>query len=361
MVLYFCIVFVVYITQLARKSLFQTKAFANCLIIVMFMFMSIVILLNPFTLDMERYLIVFQEINEFNLLQALSYVRWEPGFVIYQWLLSKVTTSPITFVLVSMVLMWGILISALKKSISPKDVPLVMLGYISLFCFYNLSRNIVRQGLATPLLLHTILYLEKSNYKKAILYLLLAVSFHKSAIVGLILFILNKLKLSIKVTFGFFILSSILMIIGLNKEIMMRLIPIIGGSYEASIINYSSENIISRYGSINRIDFLLFTTIWLILGILFKNKYLKDDRFYKWLLISYMGLSIVYVLFGFIGYSDRLAVYAWYLIPIVLFYPVINMKSKYRFFWITTNIVITIGLLFFFEIPLLYRPISLLY
>ena len=148
MVLYFCIVFVVYITQLARKSLFQTKAFANCLIIVMFMFMSIVILLNPFTLDMERYLIVFQEINEFNLLQALSYVRWEPGFVIYQWLLSKVTTSPITFVLVSMVLMWGILISALKKSISPKDVPLVMLGYISLFCFYNLSRNIV--GLKCP-------------------------------------------------------------------------------------------------------------------------------------------------------------------------------------------------------------------
>ena len=87
---------------------------------------------------------------------------------------------------------------------------------------------------------------------------------------------------------------------------------------------------------------------------------MNEDYLYEWLLKSYIGFSIVYILFGFIGYSDRLAAYAWFFIPIIVFYPVIKMKSKYRLFWMTTGITINIILFIFFDVINLYKPISLL-
>ena len=82
---------------------------------------------------------------------------------------------------------------------------------------------------------------------------------------------------------------------------------------------------------------------------------------YEWLLKSYIGFSIVYILFGYIGFSDRLAGYAWFLIPVIIFYPIIKMKSKYSLLWLSAGIAINTLMVIYFDIVKLYRPISLFY
>lgn len=360
MIFYIIILIMLLVNQLSKKSIFQTKVYVNYLLSIMFILLAAVIILNPYTDDMERYLRVFQQISDMKWFESLTSVRWEPGFMTYQWILSRLTKSNVVFILITAIIIWSIILFAVKKIIPYKDLPLVMFGFLSLFSFYNFSRNIIRQGIAVPLLFAMMIYLEQNNYKKALVYFGLAISFHISAVIGFVLFIIKKLKLSIKFLISIYISSVIFMVTDLNQKIMSVIAAIVGGNIAEIIARYSSEAIISRYGAVNRIDFLVFTTVWIVLGIWFNSKYMNDDVLYEWLVKSYIGFSIIYILFGFIGYSDRLAAYAWFFIPIIVFYPVIKMKSKYRLFWMTTGITINIILFIFFDVINLYKPISLL-
>lgn len=311
---------------------------------------------------MILYLRVFDNNSLLTLFEALSEVRWEPGFVTYQWLLASITTSNNIFIGVSMLFMWGLLIYALKRVISFNDVPLIIFGYLSLFYFYNFSMNVVRQGFAAPLILLMIVYLGNKHYWKAMGIFLVALLFHTSAFIAVILLFIKKMNLSLKFLCAIFGISSLLMLTGINQNLMSGVATIIGGSIENSVTLYSSESMKSRYGgSVNRLDFLLFTTIWIIWALWFRNRFLKTDMFYNWLLKSYLGLSSVYILFGFIGYSDRMAAYAWFLIPILLFYPAIKMRSSNRRFWIIATMVISVVLFLYFDVFSLYKPLKLLY
>lgn len=133
MVYYLYIAFWVSVGQLVPKSVLGTKNISFCYLWLMFALMATVVFLNPITGDMELYLDVLDINSNLNWFGAISNVRWEPGFVSYQWLLAQFTTSHIVFIGISMFVMWAILISALKKVVAVKYLPLLMFGYLSLF------------------------------------------------------------------------------------------------------------------------------------------------------------------------------------------------------------------------------------
>ncbi|WHY00417.1 EpsG family protein [Neobacillus sp. DY30] len=323
--------------------------------------MIIVVLLMPLRIDMVRYLGVFEASSSLSWYAALSSVRWEPGFVTYQWMLSKVNTSKTFFILITSIIMWIIIVSALKKNISFKSLPLILFGYISLFPIYNLFSNVLRQGFAICFLMFMIVYLADNYYKKAFIFFIITLSFHVSASIAGILFIVKRFNISIKNLCIVFVISSILLITGINQKLMTNIAVLFGGRLGDSVISYSSESVVSIYGSVNRIDFLIFTSIWIVWGLYFRNRFLMNDKIFEWLLKAYLSFSIIYVLFGFIGFSDRLASYAWFLIPILLYYPAIKMESRFQFIWIIICIIISILLFVYFGTYSLYEPLKLLY
>ncbi|MEK4537562.1 EpsG family protein [Peribacillus sp. FSL K6-1552] len=361
MVYYLYIAFWVSVGQLVPKSVLGTKNISFCYLWLMFALMATVVFLNPITGDMELYLDVLDINSNLNWFGAISNVRWEPGFVSYQWLLAQFTTSHIVFIGISMFVMWAILISALKKVVAVKYLPLLMFGYLSLFCFYNFSMNVVRQGFAAPLIILMLVYLGNNKYRKAIVIFLTALTFHQSSIIAGPLLVIKRLNVSVRFLCVIFAVSSLLMITGLNQRLMSDVAVVFGGGLGDAVISYSSEAILSRYGSSNRIDFLIFTSTWILWGLWFRSRYLSSDEFYVWLLKCYIALSSVYILFGFIGYSDRLAAYAWFLIPILMFYPAIKMQSKYRKHWILVCMIISVVLFMYFDVFSLYKPLKLFY
>jgi hypothetical protein len=363
MVYYFFIAFWTAVSQLASKSksIFRTKGFSFALLFLMFFAMAAVAILRPKTGDMRRYLQGLDMSSSLTWLESVRDMGSEVGFVSYQWLLSKITTSEIVFIGLSLLIMWILLIFALKQVISTNDLPILLFGYISFFYFYNFSTNTVRQGFAAPLILIMIFYLGKSNYRKSIIYLLIAVSFHMTAIISSVLLVIRRFDFSIRSLCIIYVISILLMVTGFNQELMSNLAFILGGEFENKVIGYSSEAVLSSYGKVNRIDFLIFTSFWIVWGLWFRKYYLKGDMFYEWLIKSYLVLGSIYVLFGFIGYSDRIAAYAWFLIPLLLFYPALKINTKYRKLWLVTFMLISIFLFFYFGVYSLYTPLKLMY
>lgn len=354
MIYYILLTIATIITQLTKGSIFQTRCYSTFLLLNMFILMIYAVVTNPITTDMTRYLYVFDNFSLMNWAEASSSVRWEPGFTTYQWVLSKIIPIDVVFIVLSMAIMWAILVFAFKENISLKDIPIIMFGYINLFCFYNLSSNIIRQGFAIVIVLVVIVYLGKEKYKGSLFFWGLAISFHITAVIAFALYIVRKFRISMRTLLCCYWVSCILMLTGLNQKMITKIVLLIGGRVGQLVTRYTKESIIIGYGSVNRFDFLIFTSFWLLVGLWFLRYHLKNDLFYEWILKTYSSFSSIYILFGFIGYSDRIAVYSWYLIPIVLFYPLINMKNKYKPYWIITGVFVAISMFIFFDVIDLY-------
>lgn len=361
MAYYYFIVLLVLISALAKGSIFQTKIFGNFLTVIMLCLTVTIVIMNPLTIDMVRYIGVLEENSTFTLFEAFTRVRWEPGFVFYQWIISKVSSSHIFFMAATVLSILFITLKGLKKIVPQIYIPLIFIGYLSLFYYFNFLRNIIRQGFAVSFILLIIVFLAQEKTKQAVLYFFLAISFHISAVISSLLFVVRKFNISIKLLCIFYIIGALTMLTGINQKIMSQFSMLIGGRIGSSIARYASDSLITNYGSSNRIDFLLFTSFWLILGVCFYKYFLKKDYLYESILKAYITFSTIFVIFGYIGYSDRLAAYAWYLIPIIHFYPIIKMKGKYKILWIFVLLGICIGMFYFFDVSLLYQKLKLIY
>ncbi|MBP1934983.1 EpsG family protein [Ammoniphilus resinae] len=358
---YFFIAVWVGIGQLLSKTFFRTKIYSYLLLIIMLVIVLLVSILRPFTGDMFRYISSLKVLSNLSLIEAINYSSFEFGFVLYQWIFSEISVNELAFISMTTLFIFGLLFLALKKVVKISDLPLLFFGFLSFFYFYNFTTNILRQGIAIPITLLVIVYLYNKKYKKSILFLCLAVSFHMTAIILGILLIVRRYNLKINFLLLIFVISSVLMITGLNKTLMLDLSFLVGGGVEEKVTGYTANSVIEDYGSVNRLDFFIFTSIWMLWGLTFKYIYLRNDLLYEWLLKCYISLSSIYVLFGFIGYSDRIAAYAWLLIPILLFYPIVTIKSKYQKIWLVFSMGISILLFVYFNVIDLYKPLKIFY
>ncbi|WP_147802784.1 EpsG family protein [Alkalicoccus halolimnae] len=338
-------------SQVTTRAAFQTEKHAKIFLGAIFLLYIGLIFATPFTSDTVRYLQYLNSISTESLFGAISGVRWEPGFVVYQWLISVFTTSPIIFIGLTISIMWVMLVTALRKVAVWHFIPLIMFGYFSFFIYFNITTNIIRQGFTVHLLLFMIIYLWKNDYKKAIVFFLAAVTFHTSALIAGVLFVIKKFNIQLKYIIAVTALSALVMVTGLNTLFLEFAGSFLGGGIGDRLLRYSSEAILERYdGEINRLDFLVFTLAWAGWGLWFLSRHLKDDLFYHWLVKSYLMLSSIFMVLGFIAYSDRIALYAWFLIPLLLFYPVTKMPGPEKNKYVIGGIIICAGMFFVFEV-----------
>src|SRR5690625_1088205 len=169
--------FWVFISQTSTKSLFQSKAFTTFITLLMFVVIILIVFLNPTTIDMARYVNVFKLIGDMTWQEAIEFTRWEPGFITYQWILSKIFSNENVFIIISIIVIFGLLIYSIRKVIKFKYIPLIIFCNFSFFYFYNFTMNVLRQGIAVSLIFLFIILLGFSKYKRSIMLLLIAITF----------------------------------------------------------------------------------------------------------------------------------------------------------------------------------------
>jgi len=229
---------------------------------------------------------------------------------------------------------------AFKAIESYKNKISMTLGlFIFYMVYYLVSFNIIRQMLAVVIVLYALKYIEKRNFKKYVLYVILAMTVHKTAIIALFFYLLqcddkeivnNKRKTIIYY-------SSIM------------ILPIIGIFILKFI--FSKFSLFSKYLNMQTnisVTFLMYLLPIMVLLIYKRKDILKADyqnELFVRLYIMQIPLNIV----GWvIQYTNRFALYTG--ISQILLIPILQKNIKDELHKKIITVLIILWYIFYFVV-----------
>ncbi|RCE12933.1 EpsG family protein [Aeromonas caviae] len=202
----------------SRQRKVSSKVFI-LLSLLLFIFYTIVIGLRDFDMqgDTRNYLAMFHQAeNDFS---GLISSRIEYGFVLLLKGLSLIDLSERQFIFSVAVLQSCLWFVALKKYFTkPVFLLLSTLIFISMFFFYNLGSNVLRQGLAMPFLILAMHYLFKGHKFRFVAMSVLSFLFHKTTLgIILIMYIVFSLKIKTTTWLAILALTTLFSITNTNR------------------------------------------------------------------------------------------------------------------------------------------------
>ncbi|MHA3083452.1 EpsG family protein [Acinetobacter sp. ANC 5383] len=227
-------------------------------------------------------------------------------------------------------------------------------AYLSLPSFLSMSINVIRQGVSLAILLYAYsLFLRKNDLFKVILFTFLALIFHLTSIIPILIFLIayfipcNKNK-----AFNFLLLIYFIALISayLNYgflNISPALVDLLGNDRRAGYLSGDS----SEYKVGFKFQFVVFNTFFLFLSLYVRRKLKNDDIKHNYnILISYYIISSIVLFLAFqLPFSDRWGLFSWILIPFLiapLFYSPL-LKGGIRIHFVLMLILIFIGFKFY--------------
>lgn len=205
--------------------------------------------------------------------------------------------------------------------------------FVTSMSFWPFGINGMRNGLATSFFILALAFREK----KIIMYSIVAlsISFHTSMVLpALCLFITefyNNTKLLLK-----FWLSSIAISFLFGESLMNQLNSLVTSSIGQldGRGDFSGVDAKSFSTSFYRIDFVIYSAIVVGLAYYFLFKIKFNDLVFKRIFNIYLISNTIWLYFIYFPYTNRIAYLSWFLIPLLVVYPIIyssNLKNNSYF------------------------------
>lgn len=207
---------------------------------------------------------------------------------------------------------------ACKRLVKSQQMWLFIVILLS-FGFISYGYNTIRAGLAYALLLLGFSF--RGKHIAQILCFVLAIGIHMSVSIPLIMFLISGIFSKTKVFFNLWFLS--IPISFLAGNFFTALFSSLGFDSRASYLTASNNN----YNIGFRIDFIIYSLLPLIVGYyyIFKRKY--ESSIYIQLYNTYILSNIFWLLVIRANFSDRFAYLSWFLIPIILAFPILKQPT----------------------------------
>lgn len=299
--------------------------------------------------DTETYLHIFSAVKSTGafkdvITSGLTYTI-EIGYLFLNWLCANIFNHYQSILILSSVLIFLGYYKFLRKySYS------LLLAFTTFFLlrFSDEAMNIIRQSIAMVILLKSYDYIEKNQKRNYIITVLIAMLFHKTAIVFFPAWWICKINFNRKMIFYFLSTSIILMIIlKIGTAVLFSLMGRYA-DYMSDDYDYSSGGKIAPL-----INVLMYTTI-----LLFVNYQIKKSRENSNLIMSmirmrnllFMGICIL-ILSLSNALIFRVAIY--YYIFVIALLPNAVRLSRNRVLW---TFIISISLFAYYCIIIMYRP-----
>lgn len=205
-----------------------------------------------------------------------------------------------------------------------------MLIYYS-FYFFIFDMSGLRQGLAIQIIIFAFQYLEKRNFSKYLLYILLATSIHWSAFILILIYFINPYK---KIKFHSYIFFISLFVFILNIKFIETLIPNLNSLIKGNVLlsykldaytnnqNYAQE----RGWNLMTIFVLLRVTTIYFLCKIYGN--IEDKKFIFFFNLFIIQVIIYFGLYELIEISERLRFYFAFS-EIILLLMILKQTNKY--------------------------------
>ncbi len=212
------------------------------------------------------------------------------------------------------------------------------LMFIVAFTFWAYGTNGIRNGLATSVFIYAI-----SRDKKASIVLLLIVTYfvHKGMLIPILAFIITNYYSNSKAYLSFWIFA-------------IPLSFVVGGFFETFFLGlgFGDEKLTTYLGSFNqasegvelvagfRWDFLLYSASGAFAGWFFIVKKGFQDVLYQRIFNTYLIANGIWILIIRANYSNRFAFLSWFLLGLVIIYPLLKSRIYTKQHIVIVRIVI---------------------
>ncbi|MCK3655749.1 hypothetical protein A4G19_08265 [Pasteurellaceae bacterium Macca] len=306
---------------------------------------SLIVGLRGATLDTQNYINIFYNINDYDLLnisQFYNETSYEIGYGWFSYIFKSLNLShEIFFIAISILTFYFIYKVSIAFNISYLSVFFL---YISSGYFLMQQFMQMRQGLAVPLVLYSMLLFTQKKRVFPILLAIIAISFHQSmfALVSVgclsLLFFKDK-DLSMK-EIRIYSIFFLILFIFICKFILLNLML----EYSSRLQNYASDPTYADSLGLFRLPNIRSYIVFLLVFIFSTKKMFLDKLFlyfYIFLLIS-ISIRIGFSDFGILSsrFSTVFSHVEIFLLPLIFKrFGVLN--NMFLFFWISAQFIAT--------------------
>lgn len=229
----------------------------------------------------------------------------EIGYAILAYIVGIFTDNPHFFLFIVGLLNYTLIAKAIydnKDSISPR-----LAWMCFLFLFFSDTFNIMRQTIALAIVLYGMKYVREKKYKNMVIVLIIAILFHKTAIIGGIVYYLF-IYLTLNTNYS---LNKTMIISCITLFFTISLPYIIPRLISFGIL----PNVYSRYLDFNTLGFAIKPFVLRIIPIiiiLIFRKELKKDNEFQFLLLMLVIDMLTYNLVTINPTFERLSLYFGY-------------------------------------------------
>lgn len=204
-----------------------------------------------------------------------------------------------------------------------------LLIFIASLSFWSYGTNGIRAGIASSFFICALSY-RKSIGIMSILFLI-SVLFHKSMLLPLLAFGLTFINNSSKLYISVWICSIVLSVTmgGFWEHFFASM-----GFAEDRLAGYlTSTEFADQFTSSGfRWDFLLYSSTAVVAGAVYIYKYHFEDKLYHQIYNTYLLSNAFWILVIRASFSNRFAYLSWFLMAIVIIYPLLKKKMlKYQY------------------------------
>lgn len=206
----------------------------------------------------------------------------------------------------------------------PKNPMLGMLFVLTSLMFYPFATNGLRNGLACHIMLLAIAFFFEDKYFWAALLAVIAFGTHRSIILPLggvmaARYLLTDARFSLLIWLGAIIISL------LFGETLTNWIAALG--FDDRMTSYTANKDLSLFSSDGfRWDFVLYSSVPIMFGayvLIYKQ---VEDRWYSALYTTYCLANAFWVIVIRTSYTNRFAYLSWFLYPLLVAYPFVQMR-----------------------------------
>lgn len=208
----------------------------------------------------------------------------------------------------------------------PRHFLIAIIFLFTAFSFWGYATNGIRNGMATSIAMLGLSCFCRTKKELIIGYglLIIALLTHKSCMLTIVAatgaLFLRKTKLNIS-----FWLVCIVLGLLFTEEFKSLFSGLVDDERMANYVNTEvNKEFFTKTGF--RWDFLLISSVPILIGWYATSKQKVIDQTYAFILHTYIFSNSFWVLINTIAYSNRFAYLSWFLYPIVLVYPFCKFK-----------------------------------
>lgn len=251
-----------------------------------------------------------------NMLGTYFFFEKEAENIIFDNMVSFMACSSVPvdifFLIIALVYFGGMFIVSLR--LFPKDTLLAFLVCLAAFSTFSYGTNGIKAGMATSIFLIALSYRDK--LWMSIPLALLTYGFHHSMTLVIVAYLC---VLFIKKTKLYFIIWAV--------SFCMAALHITW--FQHYFAGFTDEHgagyLLSQRNSGFRIDFIIYSAVPVFVGYLLTFKYAVVSKTYSIILNLYLLTNSVWMLCMYSNFTNRIAYLSWFLYPIVLLYPFVNL------------------------------------